>query len=99
MECNRGMGMRTIDGGALHEEAVRQLGMQQGYRAIESFSGAGGLSFGLKNAGFHVAFAFDIDEKAVETYRRNLGITCSVADVKKLRGQEVLEKVGVQLGG
>jgi len=39
--------------------------------AIDLFAGAGGLSEGLKQAGFHVALANELNQWASETYRRN----------------------------
>lgn len=42
-------------------------------RCVDLFSGAGGLSLGLRNAGLDVVGAFDSWPTAVETYNRNLG--------------------------
>ncbi|WP_260146056.1 DNA cytosine methyltransferase [Streptomyces sp. 2132.2] len=39
--------------------------------AVDLFSGAGGLSLGLKRAGWTVAAAVDKDERALETHRHN----------------------------
>ncbi len=39
------------------------------YTAIDLFSGAGGLSLGLENAGFENLFAVEIDSDAAATYR------------------------------
>jgi DNA (cytosine-5)-methyltransferase 1 len=40
-------------------------------RAIDLFSGCGGLTLGLKNAGVEVIGAIEIDDKAREVYRAN----------------------------
>ncbi len=43
-------------------------------RTVELFCGAGGLSYGLKSAGFSIVGAFDNEPTAVETYNLNLRI-------------------------
>lgn len=68
------------------------------YTAIEGFSGPGGMSLGLKAAGFEVLAAFDIDEKAVETHCRNLGNRGFVADASKLTASDLLERTGIRPG-
>ncbi len=45
--------------------------MKKKYFAIDLFSGCGGLSEGLRAAGFEVAAAFDNDKDSVETYKLN----------------------------
>jgi DNA (cytosine-5)-methyltransferase 1 len=40
---------------------------------VDAFAGAGGLSLGLREAGFKLLYAFDANETAVQTYNRNLG--------------------------
>jgi DNA (cytosine-5)-methyltransferase 1 len=42
------------------------------FRAVDLFCGAGGLSLGLREAGFEICFSVDHDQTAVETYSRNL---------------------------
>jgi DNA (cytosine-5)-methyltransferase 1 len=41
--------------------------------AIDLFSGAGGLSLGLQEAGFSILLGADIDARAVETHTANIG--------------------------
>jgi DNA (cytosine-5)-methyltransferase 1 len=65
------------------------------YLAIDLFSGCGGLSQGLRSAGFKVIAAFDSDEDSVAAYRLNHPDTkvfegdireVKTADVKKILG-------------
>ncbi|TAY24457.1 DNA cytosine methyltransferase [Rhizobium ruizarguesonis] len=42
-------------------------------KVVELFCGAGGMSLGLKRAGFKIVAAYDSMTDAVETYRANLG--------------------------
>lgn len=66
--------------------------------AVDVFAGAGGLSLGLRNAGWKVAFAFDNDPIAVETYRRNLGTHAEVLDAELLEPAELMERAGLEPG-
>lgn len=55
---------------------------------IEGFSGPGGMSLGLHQAGFQIACAFDHDARAVDTHNRNLGGRAFVADAAQLAGDD-----------
>ncbi len=50
-------------------------------RVVELFAGAGGLSFGLKEAGFDIVKAYDSWPVAVETYNANIGLHAEVRDL------------------
>lgn len=73
-------------------------------RAIDLFSGAGGLSQGFRDAGYVIPFALDFDEDSCATYRKNhpdTHVECasikdfSPAQIKTLAGG----RVDVVLGG
>src|SRR3954464_7037208 len=49
--------------------------------AIDLFSGAGGLSLGLHDAGFSVLLGADWDARAIETHEANLGGLGYVGDL------------------
>jgi DNA (cytosine-5)-methyltransferase 1 len=57
---------------------------------VDLFCGAGGLSLGLRHAGFAVRAAVDSDATAIATYAENLGEHAAVADVAELRAADVL---------
>lgn len=67
--------------------------------AIDLFSGCGGLSLGLKDAGFRVAAAVEIDAKAQATYRLNHpDVRLYEQDIRKLDPEGVLKEVGLKRG-
>lgn len=67
--------------------------------AIDLFCGAGGLSTGLKQAGFRVIGAVDLEPLAVETYKANHRRTVIwERDVRKLPVVEVRRKLRLKAG-
>lgn len=67
--------------------------------AVDLFAGAGGLTLGLKQAGFFVVGAVEIDPVARETYKMNHPeIEHLWEDIKSVTGQGVLEKLGLVKG-
>ncbi len=62
------------------------------YTAIDLFSGMGGLTLGLKRAGFKVVAGVEMNREIVKTYRRNhpeiLVVEKNIRDVK---GKDILE--------
>jgi len=69
------------------------------YSAIDLFSGCGGLTLGLKQAGFKVIGAVEIDPLATETYAKNHPeVKVWQKDIRKLSGVEVLRTLGLKKG-
>lgn len=67
--------------------------------AIDLFSGCGGLSLGLKEAGFAVTAAVEVDRRAQETYRLNHPkVRLYAQDIRELNPAEVLREVGLKPG-
>lgn len=67
--------------------------------AIDLFSGCGGLSLGLKKAGFNIVAAVEIDRKAQETYKLNHPRTPLYRkDIRDLDPENVLAEVGIKKG-
>lgn len=66
---------------------------------IDLFSGAGGLSLGLKNCGFESVLANDIDQNFCETYKKNNPlVNVSCFDIAREELKPVFEKFkGVDL--
>lgn len=61
------------------------------FTAIDLFSGAGGLSLGLKMAGFDVVAAVEINEKVAKTYKAN-NPKCNllVKDLREVSAKDLL---------
>ncbi len=67
--------------------------------AVDLFSGAGGLTLGLVDAGFDVRFSADRDEACEATHRRNLpSIPFARANIEHLAGTAILRETGLKAG-
>jgi len=67
--------------------------------AIDLFAGAGGLTQGLKQAGFNVIGAVEIDDLAVETYSSNHpDVAVWKRDIVKLSARQIMRSLRIQKG-
>jgi len=67
--------------------------------AVDLFAGGGGLTLGLKLAGFHVLGAVEIDDLAVETYRMNHPeVEIRQQDILLLDAKEFRKALGIRKG-
>jgi DNA (cytosine-5)-methyltransferase 1 len=62
---------------------------------LDLFSGLGGLSAGLRDVGFHIVAAAEIDPDSVETYSANHPDVPILGDVKNLTGADILLRTGL----
>jgi len=62
------------------------------FTAIDLFSGAGGLTVGLKQAGFKVVIAVEVDEEISKTYAKNHPEVILInKDIRRVSGKEILK--------
>lgn len=66
---------------------------------IDLFSGAGGLSEGLEQAGFHSLFASEVVPRYAETYQRNHpNAEVCVSDIREVDPGEIRQLLGLEVG-
>jgi DNA (cytosine-5)-methyltransferase 1 len=68
-------------------------------KAIDLFSGCGGLTLGLTQAGFRVVGAVEIDPLAVETYKANhKRVVIWEKNISKISAAEVMRRLKIERG-
>jgi DNA (cytosine-5)-methyltransferase 1 len=80
---------------------IRQRGfaMTKKPSAIDLFCGAGGLSQGLRLAGFDVVGAIDLDAVACRTYKLNhKKVKLWEMDIRQLSGADIMEALNIRPG-
>lgn len=71
------------------------------FTCVDCFSGAGGLSLGLSEAGFDILLSFDVDEKCIETLRSNpkyFNHRTICEDIRNMLDGNLLSQVGIRQG-
>ena len=87
------MGRKSKRGG---EHSARSDGKPT---AVDLFCGCGGLTVGLKKAGFRVMAAVDVDPLSVKTYKANhRDVAVWETDIRDLESSDLLEKLGLSEG-
>ena len=67
--------------------------------AVDLFSGAGGLSCGLRDAGFSLVGAVESDALAAASYRLNFGrARLWEADIREVSGAQMMSAIGIKRG-
>ena len=73
--------------------------MKEKIKAIDLFSGCGGVSIGLKNAGFDVVCAVEIDNDAVKAYKGYhllSNVNVFQRDICTLSGEKIAKAAGIK---
>lgn len=67
------------------------------FTAIDLFSGAGGLTIGLKRAGFKVVAAVEVDGEIAKTYQKNHPeVKLLIKDIRNVKGGDLLKLTGLK---
>jgi DNA (cytosine-5)-methyltransferase 1 len=67
--------------------------------AIDLFAGCGGVTEGLRQAGFNVVAALEIDELAVNSYKLNhTKVKLTASDIRDVDGQLWMRELGIRRG-
>jgi len=68
-------------------------------KVIDLFCGCGGLSAGLKGAGFKILAGVDIEQQYIQTFSENFPESLAICeDASQMNHAELLDKVGLKIG-
>jgi DNA (cytosine-5)-methyltransferase 1 len=59
--------------------------MDNNFKVVDFFCGAGGFSEGFRQLGFEILYGYDHWRPAVETYNYNYGLKCEITDILKFQ--------------
>jgi len=69
-------------------------GSEPNLTAMDLFSGCGGMSIGLQNAGFRIIHANELDKHAASTYKRNFpDVDLVVRDIRKINTSRLKKRL------
>ena len=68
------------------------------FKVIELFAGAGGLALGMERSGFQCLMLNEIDKNAAETFRKNFNHKLVVDDIYNIKSED-LPDADVIVGG
>jgi len=85
-------------------EGAEKLFYDNRLKVIDLFSGCGGMSLGLVNAGLRIVASVENDDSAHCTYAYNIPtfqmapIHCYSKDIREISGREILFNLGLEVG-
>lgn len=76
-----------------------EISITKPFTAVDLFSGAGGLTLGLKQAGFKVLAGIEIEKIPASTFKLNHpDVFCFNKDIRELGAVELLNTIGLKRG-
>lgn len=78
---------------------MSKLKKNQSPKAVDLFSGCGGLTQGLRSAGYNVVGAIEVDRPSAEVYSKNHPLSrVKVQDISKVSPSKFMKELGLKSG-